>query len=115
MENVKLNKAALITRVKVNRDNHRKLFEQAQVGFREEVIKELDRHLDAARSNKTLPSLIRFDPPQDHTNEYDRILDMLDMSVEDVVELDSVAFAHFVRDEWQWKQEFLSNVSKYSK
>lgn len=52
--------------------------------------------------------------PEDHTDEYDQLLEMLAMSVDDEVELTAQEFAQYVRDDWSWKHQFTRTMRRNS-
>lgn len=104
MENVKVKRNDLLSKLEANRDKHRSLFLKAQDGYRALVIKELDKSLEDARNGGAIRTVISMQAPQDHTDEYDNVIAMLRMSVDDVIELDSHSFQCYVMDKWTWAQ-----------
>lgn len=49
--------------------------------------------------------------PENHLEDYDRVINMLKMSVADKVELNAGDFDAYVRNNWSWRKSFLtSNV-----
>ena len=112
MNEVKIRKENLLQAVKANRTTHRDEFLTAQAGFRDRVIEELDRRLQDAREGKKVNLLISMPEPQDHTDDYDRVIRMLEMSVDDEVKLSATEFDQYVMDNWQWaRQAKLINAS----
>jgi hypothetical protein len=102
MNKVKIKKDGLLAAVKKNRSSHRDEFLLAQIGFRDRIIFELDRRLQDARDGKKINLLINMPEPQDHTQDYDRVIRMLEMSVDDEIELSASEFDQYVMDNWQW-------------
>lgn len=116
MHSVKVKRKELLKKVEKNRKSHRDLFLRAQEGYRIDMIAELDRMLKDAKAGKNIRRAVVMPEPQDHTDDYDRVIDMLKMSVDDEITLDSTAFDNYVRDEWQWsRQAMATNVSYASK
>jgi hypothetical protein len=76
-----------------NRDSHRHLFLKAQEGYRKLVIEELDRMLADAKAGRPIRRSISLTEPSDHTKDYDRVIAMLEMSVDDTV----IEFCEFFR------------------
>jgi len=113
MRTVKINKLDFITRVAANRDNHRSVFETAVGGYRARMIDLLERRLRDVRHGRAVDQYFRLPEPEDHTEDYDRVLMMARMSVDDVVELTSEDFAMFVMDQWDWKQSFTDTTAMY--
>lgn len=114
MNTVKVRKDELLAKLKSNRENHRALFLEAQEGYRDLVIAELDKSLKDAREGREIRTYIRMDAPQDHTDDYDNVIEMLKMSVEDVVELKAIEFQCYVMDKWQWAQAAFLQNSAYA-
>lgn len=102
MNEVKIRKNELLEVVKTNRARHRELFLQAQEGFRQRAIEELDRRLADVRNGQKINLAIQMPEPQDHTEDYDRVIRMLEMSVDDEVTLQAHEFDQYVMDNWQW-------------
>lgn len=114
MHSTKVKRADLLAKIKGNRDAHRALFLKAQEGFRARVVEELDEMLKDAREGKQLRTVVRLAAPEDHTIEYDRVIDMLEMSEEAIVEIDSQSFLQYVRNEWQWFSRASATNSLYA-
>lgn len=113
---VTVNKADLREKVQRNRDNHRLIFEEALEGYRLQAIEALDERIKDFRKGRIpdLMEIIRLPVPQDHTSDYDRVLEMLDMHQGDTIDISQEDFANYVRDDWSWKKQFLSTASNYT-
>lgn len=114
MQTVKVKREELLTKVQENRKSHRDLFEKAQEVYREEMISELDRMLEDAKRHLKIRRSVSLPEPEDHTKDYDRIITMLVMSVDPVIELDQATFAMYVMDQWQWSASFAANTISYT-
>lgn len=113
MKTVRLNKPNLIEVLTKNRASHRALFEKAFDGYRNECIRILNQNLDSLKKNSRHVVFFTESPPEDHTEDYDRVLAMLAMSVDDTVELTSSEFSQYVQDDWSWKTTWEASNSKY--
>lgn len=112
MHNVTVKKADLLARVTANRDEHRELFLKAQAGYRARVIEELDRMLALAQAGDKLQTVVALEAPEDHTDEYNRAIDMLTMETRDEIVVDAATFRQLVRNEWAWfGHALLKNVA----
>lgn len=96
-----------------NRAEHRAVFERACENYRNAVITALDKALDDAKKGRKIHASIYFTEPVEHTRDYDRVLRMLDLTVEEEIELKEDDFAKYVLDDWQWKQQFLTSNTAY--
>lgn len=114
MNTVTVRKSELLAKLRENREQHREVFLKAQDGYKLYMIKELEQRLDEARRGVQIDHYIRLEIPQDHTEDYDRVIMMAEMSVDDVIELNSRDFAQYVMDQWGWKQEFTATAGTYT-
>ncbi|MEO7980583.1 MAG: hypothetical protein ABI807_06790 [Sporichthyaceae bacterium] len=115
MRTVRLQKDQFIERVQANRDNHRAAFEQALDGYRDRMVRELERRLRDVRRGRAVDQYLRLPEPEDHTEDYARVLTMAAMSVDDVVELTEDDFGMYVMDQWHWKHAFDETTSYYTR
>jgi len=53
--------------------------------------------------------------PENHIEDYIRVLRMLNMSVEDKITLSEVQFNQYVMDNWHWTRSFKTMSATYSK
>lgn len=114
MRTIKVDKAELLATIKKNRDNHRAIYEEAFEGYRKECIRILEENLKALKSGKKVIVAFYEQAPQDHTNDYNLVIRMLEMDVDTTVELDLQQFQNYVDDNWNWKHQFVASNAKYS-
>lgn len=110
MHRVRVKKQELMERVTENRDRHREQFEKGLDLYRDAVIAELETWLERARKGKRIRVRTQLAAPEDHTSEYEQVLDMLSMSVEEEIELTAQEFAQYVRDDWGWRRQFTATM-----
>lgn len=115
MNTVKVEKSKLLEVVRANRENHKKIFTEAQENYRTAVIAELDRMLAEAKSGARIRRAVSLVEPIDQTREYDSAIRMLEMSTDDVIELTTSQFNNLVLDDWSWRHQFLASNRLYSK
>jgi hypothetical protein len=114
MKEVKVKLVDLLKTVTKNRETHRDLFLKAQDGFREIMIQELERSLKDAREGREIRRSVAIPAPADHTSDYDRVIKMLEMSVEETVVLQAHEFEQYVMDNWAWKRHATGTNVAYS-
>lgn len=116
MNTVKVPKTKLLTKLKTNRKKHREIFLKAQEGYRQMVVEQLEEMLENARQGKKIETYVNLHAPVDQTKDYDRVISMLDMSVDKIIQLSSTEFANYVMDDWSWKEQFtMSNMAYLTK
>lgn len=115
MKTIHISKTKLLERLKTNRKAHVKQFNEALEGYRDLVIEELNQSLRDAKLGKHFRTFIQLVEPQNHTPDYDAIIDQVEWHEAEIIELDRSEFNHYVRDDWGWKEDFIQTMSFYSK
>jgi hypothetical protein len=113
MRNVIMPKSELISILEKNRAGHTALYEQAYKIFRGKLIENLSSMLDRAQNGDRVELWVGLPEPEDHTEDYDRALAMLNHDVRNDIELTQSEYAQFVQDDWGWKHTFASNTASY--
>lgn len=111
---IKAKKDEVLVSLRTNRENHAQVVKEAREGFIKEAQRALEAKLGQIREGKIVSLAIGLKPPQDHTKAYDTIIKMLELSTEELIELDADQVRHFVNDDWEWKEQFLATNSAYS-
>jgi hypothetical protein len=115
MRSVKIKTSELLSVLKENRATHQSAYDEAMIGYREAVVKEIKSALKKAQANEDVDHLIRAVRPTSYIKSYDTVIRMLEMSSENVVEITMQEFNQYVEDNWHWKQEFSLTASTYRK
>ena len=114
VDRVRVPRVQLLKALRENRDKHRAVFEEAMEGYRTQAIKILEEHIERIKANKPEQVRITLPMPEDHTDDYDRVIQMIEWSLDAEVWLDGHEFDQYVRDEWGWKAAFLATASTYT-
>lgn len=114
MDTIKVDKQELIKTLTKNRKKHRKLFLEAQETYRRRMIEELDRALDEAKNGGVIKRAFALPVPEDHTADFDTVIQMLNWDKGKNVELGQREFQTYVQNEWGWAQSFAANTSIYA-
>jgi hypothetical protein len=114
MEHTPVRKEQLLERLQVNREQHRRVFEEAMEGFRRRLEEELERRLADVRAGRRVELYIHLEPPEDHTKDYDTVIEMVEWCTQDLIVLSRQDFRAFVRDDWQWKRDWVENTTAYT-
>lgn len=114
MNKVTVNKNTLVAVLTENRAEHEGKFLEAQQVYKRRVIEELEKSLERARQGvKVSHYFISLPIPENHLDDYDTVLQMLAMEVDDVVEITQQEFKCFVQNQWGWVQSFAANSLSY--
>lgn len=111
---VTITKDNLFKSLRENREKHHAIFLEALEGYQKRVIEMLEEQLRYARERKRFVPSVSIRQPVDHTDDYDRMVAMLELSEDEEFELDENEFNSYVRDDWGWKQDFLVTNTAYS-
>ena len=116
MRSVKVSRSELLDIVRTNKEKHIKQFNESVEDFKAAAIKIADHNLQLAQTGdvdkiakfKALPT-----KPTSYEDSYTRAIRMLELSVEDVIEVEEDIFNQLVLDEWGWKQNFTVSSALY--
>jgi hypothetical protein len=119
MQKITVNKEELKARLIENKAKHIAEYNEQVEGYRTEALEWLaSKHMEM-KENETDPTEIGLhftDPvPRSFEKEYDTMIEMLKLSIDENVELSHGEFRQYVMDDWIWKGEFTSNTMMYAK
>lgn len=112
---VTVDKNELLARLKENREKHEEAFKLAYEGFIQTLIEELEEKLARVKAGKTPKDrlIIGAVRPENHTSDYDDVIDMLTMADDKQITLTQTQFRQYARDDWGWKQQWTTSNSGY--
>lgn len=113
MQTVKIKKVELLKKIQENRNEHVAEYLTAYEGYKQAVVKQLEEMLENAKNGDVRKTAVNLPVPQNHIKEYDRVIAMLLMSVENTIELTVHDFDRYVLDEWDWKEMTKMSFSTY--
>ena len=116
MRSVKINKDELLKIVRENQKKHIKDFEESVKDYKKAAVKVAKEHVDLAKTGDLDQiAKIRAMParPVSYEDNYNRAIRMLELSVEDIIELEDDIFNQLVLDEWHWKHQFVASGALY--
>lgn len=111
LSEVETNKDKLLQKLKANLENHKKIYEEAKLGYLDKAIEACDKQKGELMTGKLVNLNINLSPPTSHEKEYKQAIEMLEWSDNQVLRLTAQQFRQYVLDDWDWsRQFFLSNV-----
>jgi hypothetical protein len=123
MREVKVRRDELLEKIKINREKHIKEYKEACEGYRqqalakiEEVTQKLRQKFETLKEGEYIQlAAITFglDVPESHEKDYDQVIMMLEMSIDNEINLKSDEFACYVMDDWDWQTTWKMSNSKY--
>jgi hypothetical protein len=116
MNAIKMNRVELLDIVRANRMKHVEEFIEAVEDYKDLVGKlalanaklAKTRDLGKFKEMKPIPAA-----PVSYEDSYKRAIRMLELSVEEIIEVEEDVFNQLVLDEWDWKRGFIASNTMY--
>lgn len=116
MNAIKMNRIALLDIVRANQSKHVAEFVEATEDYKALVLQITQANVKLAKT----ADLVQFKnikavpaAPTSYEKDYGRAIRMLELSVEEIIEVEEDVFNQLVLDEWQWKNHFTMSNSMY--
>lgn len=116
LDSVRVDKKQLLATLRQNHEKHKQEFAAAIEGWKAEVIGKLEKLLAEARDGTCFAHSVSLHvgKPEDHSEDYVRVIKLLEYSLDQELELSTEEFNRFVLDNWQWTQAFKAAAANYS-
>lgn len=118
MRNITVDKASLLDTLRANRDAHRAEYDKAVEVYKRRFVEEAEKFAAEAlrRVTQGLPfnDFMWLPVPEEHTDDYDRVIALMEWELADTVELSESDFRCYVLNEWGWMTSFTANTSLYT-
>lgn len=108
-----LKKEDLIAKIKENKENHIKEYNDAVVAYKEEALRQLAVQTSKVREG-ALDAKLELVTPVNNEENYDKIIEMFEWDVRDEVELSQDEFLEYVQDETQFARDAKFSNTFYS-
>ena len=116
MHSVKVNRLELLDIVRKNKEKHIAEYNESVDDYKTAALKIAQANLKLAKTAsmadiakiKSLPQ-----KPTSYEDSYSRAIRMLELSVEEVIDVEEHVFNQLVLDEWTWKQQFVTSAALY--
>lgn len=95
---IEVDKLKLIEKIKENKENHIKEYEKAIKAFKIEALNQLEE-MKSKVENGELKIQLNLTSPVNNKDNYDKIIEMFEWEVKDIVELEQSEFLEYVQDE----------------
>lgn len=112
---VTVKRLELLERLKKNREQHGENYKKAYADWQQDIFDTVRKvsadfgKVDDIHSYPKELSDISGGEPSSYVKQYDRVIDMFEMSVSDTIELTQDSFNTYCRDEWDFQRNLLSN------
>ena len=107
---INVKKDDLIAQIKENKELHIQEYEKAVIAYKEEALKQLAEQAKRVEEG-ALDAKLDLVEPVNNADNYDKVIEMFEWEVNDVVELEQDEFREYVQDETEFaKRAKMSNA-----
>lgn len=111
---VNVPRSVLLDSIAANLEIHKAQFQEAVEVYQKRLQIELQEALDIVNGQINFDTLskvrVTFNPPQSHEGDYIEVLEMMEMSVDENINLDSESFRAYIKNEWSWSSGLLTSI-----
>ena len=115
---VNVNRLQLLEKLRANLELHKTEFEEALGEYQERLLADLKLAVKKVNSTQNPRDLEKFafhvQFPQDHTDDYVEVIEMLELSVDENINLDAESFRAYFKNEWSWQRHFQQSKTMYA-
>jgi sulfur carrier protein ThiS len=113
MHTVKVAVSDLLAQLKLNRADHIKEYNEAVVGYKKALEKELQEKLKTVRKTGDVSFNFKTVKPQSYENSFIEAITQLEWTVDKEVDLDQQSFKQLVMNQWAWQSNFTATTAMY--
>lgn len=114
---VNVSRQELLQKLRENLEQHRAEYQEALSEFKARLESDLQLALKKVKKADDVLSLKKFSFditfPQNHENDYIEVIEMLEMSVDETINLDAESFRAYIKNDWAWNHSFKSTLTSY--
>jgi len=114
---IQVSKAKLLSCAIANREKHKDDVVKALSGWQIMVQEQLTQILEQIEQDPQSVDLSKviydLQKPENHIEDYDVMIGMLDWETRDTVEITITDYQNIVLDKWDWKNTWMISNSKY--
>lgn len=114
--NVRMKVAELLKALKANRIEHIELHKKAVAAHQVKLTAVLKKAYEKAEKSGQVPDrnfLFKYPIPESYVSSFDKVIDMLEHDIRDEIELSQSEFSRYMRNEWDWSNQFAATNSTY--
>jgi hypothetical protein len=115
-KSVNVERTKLLEALKTNLELHRAQYKEAVADFQARLLKDLTVAKNKVKkANPESLKDFRFDInfPANHEKDFVEVIDMLEHSTDETINLDSESFKAYFKNEWSWTHSFETSLALY--
>ena len=106
MDRIKAKKEEVLETLKENRIVHIAEYKEAIKGYRIKSAELLEKELSLIEWGGKFNMRFSINKPISYEADYDISIEMLEMDIEDIVTLTKTQFRNYIKDDWNWTDDF---------
>ena len=111
-------RSQLLEKLKENLVIHQREYQEALLECHRKLLEDLRTAYNKVETTTNPEKLkkfqFRFQFPQNHEQDYKDVIEMLEMSTDNEINLDAESFKAYIKNEWSWTGSFNSTKALYS-
>lgn len=113
MQEVNIEKSVLLPIVISNREKHNQIYNAAVSGYWIKAEEVLNSKITQIQKQEKIDNYLNLSFPENHEEDYNRVIQMVELSSDAILNLSQTEFSQYVRNNWNWRQSFLGTNSNY--
>jgi hypothetical protein len=116
-ESIRVKRDTVLETLRKNKELHHAEYEEAIEGWIQKAKNKLNTLIEQLNSDNARE--VKFElylpKPESFEKEYEKALKMLELEIRDEIDITKQEFDKFFLDDWDWKDNFLSNTTMYKR
>lgn len=107
-QTITVNKNILLAKIKENLELYKLDYSETLQDYHLAIKKHLEKAITSVNEGNYSSDVIyfRINAPVDYTEKYQTVIDMLEYSTNEEIELDSPSFKAYIKNQWDWTDSF---------
>lgn len=107
-QTIKVNKNILLAKIKENLELYKLDYSETLQDYHLAIKKHLEKAIASVNEGNYSSDVIyfRINAPVDYIEKYQTVIDMLEYSTNEEIELDSPSFKAYIKNQWDWTDSF---------
>lgn len=105
-QSVNVDRHQLIQALRDGLETHKVEYVEAIKDYEKAVVKFLEEATERAKRRNFNDLVLRLQKPENHEKDYTNVIELLEVSVDETIQLDADSFRAYYKGEWGWKASF---------
>lgn len=112
-QTVNVNRIELLNALERGKIAHKQQFIELRSDYEAAVIKFMIGAARRARKGDFTNLVLNISAPKDHTSQYEDVIEMLSVSVDETIQLDKDAYRAYYKNQWSWSAGLEASSAAY--